>query len=147
MYLRSVYFVLVFALYVYFCYDLITAYPYHFVVFGQILDSYKSTSVGNNTASVLNSNNSLSFFFNLHNFSMANGENNNAITNEFAETKFALVKPVFTDAAYDNKFYSFYKKYTSVLPHINITTDLGLLNSKITNYQAGTVNNVFECLT
>ncbi len=59
------------------------------------------------------------------------------------DTKLALVKPVFTDAAYDNKFYMFYKKYAKVLPKVNVTTDLNLLNSKITNYQVGTVNNVF----
>lgn len=134
MYTRYVYFVLVFALSVYFCYDLITAYPHHFVAFGQNLNLYKTTNIGNNITSVSNSNNSLSFFFDIHNFSRIGGEKNSDIANEFSETKFALVKPVFTDAAYDNKFYSFYKKYASVLPHTNITTDLDLLSSKITNY-------------
>lgn len=109
MYSRYVYFILVFALSMYFCYDLITSYPYCFVAFGQNLNLYESTNIGKDISSVSNSNNSLSFFFDLHNFSRINGENNNSIANEFSETKFALVKPVFTDAAYDKKFYSFYK--------------------------------------
>jgi len=98
-----------------------------------------------NITAGLNSNKSLSYFFNTDNFSISTPENNSTIK-EFMETKIGLVKPIFTDAAYDNKFYVFYKKDAKVLPKVNVTTDLDLLNSKITNYQVGTVNNVFAML-
>jgi hypothetical protein len=57
--------------------------------------------------------------------------------------KIGLVKPTFTDAAYNNKFYIFYKKYAHVSTKVNVTTDLGLLNSRVTNRQSGTQTNVF----
>ena len=71
---------------------------------------------------------------------------NNSHTSEFIHSKIALIKPIFTDAAYNNKFYNFYKKYANVSPKKNITTDLNLLNSKITGHQSGTVANVFAML-
>jgi len=120
-----IYFVLKVMLNGYLYYNLAITNSFSIVVFGQVLDSYKSTSLASNITSSLNSNNSISYFLNLHNFSTSSPiTNNNTIANEFAETKFAIVKPIFTDAAYDNKFYLFYKKYASVLPHVNITTDL-----------------------
>jgi hypothetical protein len=100
----------------YLYYDLAITNSFSIVVFGQVLDSYKSTSLASNITSSLNSNNSISYFPNLHNFSTSSPvTNNNTIANEFAETKFALVKPVFTDAAYDSKFYVFYNKYAFLL--------------------------------
>ena len=145
MQMQLLYYVGVIAICLYFFNGLMTANPNSLVVFGQLLNSYKSTNLDDNISSGLN-NNSLSYLTNLLNFSTPNSQNNNEVSKEFTETKIGLVKPVFTDAAYDNKFYVFYKKYASALPHVNITTDLGLLNSKITNYQAGTVNNVFAML-
>jgi hypothetical protein len=46
----------------------------------------------------------------------------------------ALIKPTFTGAAYHKSFYKFYFIYVS-LPHVrkNVTTDLNLLSSKVTN--------------
>ncbi|MFZ0515099.1 MAG: N,N-dimethylformamidase beta subunit family domain-containing protein [Candidatus Nitrosopolaris sp.] len=46
----------------------------------------------------------------------------------------ALIKPTFTGAAYHNSFYKFYFVYVSI-PHgrKNVTTDLNLLSSKVTN--------------
>ena len=70
----------------------------------------------------------------------------NSHTNKFTNSNIALIKPTFTDAAYDNKFYNFYTKYANAPSKFNITTDLDLLNSKITNHQSGTVNNVFAML-
>jgi len=59
---------------------------------------------------------------------------NNSHTGEFHKgVKIAVVLPTFTAAAYNNSFYTFYKKYNSVTRGINITTDLNLLSSKVTN--------------
>ena len=59
---------------------------------------------------------------------------NNSHTGEFHKgVKIAVVLPTFTAAAYNNSFYTFYKKYNSVARGINITTDLNLLSSKVTN--------------
>ena len=46
----------------------------------------------------------------------------------------ALIKPTFTGAAYHTSFYKFYFLYVSI-PHVrkNVTTDLNLLSSKVTN--------------
>ncbi len=46
----------------------------------------------------------------------------------------ALIKPTFTAAAYHSSFYKFYFLYVSI-PHArkNVTTDLNLLSSKVTN--------------
>jgi hypothetical protein len=57
--------------------------------------------------------------------------------------KIGFVKPTFTDAAYNSKFYSFYVKHAHSSSKSNITKDLNLLNSKISNRQSGTLHNVF----
>src|SRR4029079_5647998 len=60
--------------------------------------------------------------------------NNNSHTGEFHKgVKIALVIPTFTAAAYHNAFYTFYKKYNYATRGLNITTDLNLLSSKVTN--------------
>ena len=63
--------------------------------------------------------------------------NNNSHTGEFGKgVKIAVVMPTFTAAAYTNAFYIFYNKYINVTREvniINITTDLNLLSSKVTN--------------
>lgn len=60
--------------------------------------------------------------------------NNNSHTGEFGkEVKIAVVMPTFTAAAYDHSFYLFYNKYINVSRGVNITTDLNLLSSKVTN--------------
>ena len=43
----------------------------------------------------------------------------------------ALIKPTFTSAAYRDSFYQFFLQYSHVLAGKNITTDLGLLSSKV----------------
>jgi hypothetical protein len=91
----------------------------------------------------ISKDNSVTYKFKNNNSIIISGPSNNSHANEFINSKIALIKPVFTDAAYNNKFYNFYKKYANVSPKINITTDLDLLNSKITNNQSGTVANVF----
>lgn len=48
------------------------------------------------------------------------------------KVKIALVIPTFTAAAYDRSFYLFYNKYINVTSGVNITTDLNLLFSKVT---------------
>jgi len=47
----------------------------------------------------------------------------------------ALIKPTFTAAAYHNSFYKFYFVYSSIPQHArkNITSDLNLLSSRVTN--------------
>ena len=60
--------------------------------------------------------------------------NNNSHTGEFRKgVKIAVVMPTFTAAAYNNAFYTFYEKYTHSPRGLNITTDLNLLSSKVTN--------------
>ena len=46
--------------------------------------------------------------------------------------KIGFVTPVFTNAAYNHKFYIFYSRYTLTPFGINITKDISLLNSRIT---------------
>ena len=45
--------------------------------------------------------------------------------------KIGFVKPIFTDAAYNHKFYVFYSRYARTPFTANITKDLSLLNSKV----------------
>lgn len=45
--------------------------------------------------------------------------------------KIGFVTPVFTNAAYNHKFYVFYSKYAHTPYGVNITRDLALLNSKV----------------
>jgi hypothetical protein len=60
--------------------------------------------------------------------------NNNSHTGEFGKAvKIAVVMPTFTAAAYTNAFYVFYNKYINVTRGVNVTTDLSLLSSKVTN--------------
>src|SRR6476620_7853361 len=83
--LQLLYFIMVFALYLYFCNGLMNANPNSLVVFGQPLNSYKSTNLVDNISSGLNNNNSLSYFTDLLNFSTPNSQNNNEVAKEFAE--------------------------------------------------------------
>jgi hypothetical protein len=49
----------------------------------------------------------------------------------FNKLKIGFVKPIFTDAAYNNRFYIFYGKYAFLPSGVNITLDHYLLNSKV----------------
>ncbi len=60
--------------------------------------------------------------------------------------RIGFVEPTFTDAAYDHKFYVFYVKYAKAPSRTNITTDLNLLNSKLSLHQRGTIHNVFALI-
>ena len=72
---------------------------------------------------------------------------NNSHTGEFDKgTNIALVKPTFTAAAYNNAFYAFYSLYANAPAHVNVTTDLNLLSSKITSQTIGTIKSVFAML-
>lgn len=66
---------------------------------------------------------------------LSNNNNNKPSPTPLARTfNIALLKPTFTAAAYHKSFYKFYFIYASI-PHArkNITTDLNLLSSKVTN--------------
>ena len=54
--------------------------------------------------------------------------------------KIGLVKPIFTDAAYNNRFYVFYAKHAPL--GVNITKDLYLLNSKVLELSNKDIHNV-----
>jgi len=59
---------------------------------------------------------------------------NNSHTGEFGKgVKIAVVMPTFTAAAYNHAFYVFYNKYINITRGVNVTTDLHLLSSKVTN--------------
>lgn len=60
--------------------------------------------------------------------------------------RIGFVEPTFTDAAYDHKFYVFYVKYATAPSKTNITTNLNLLNSKLSLHQSGTIHNVFALI-
>jgi hypothetical protein len=105
----------------------------------------KTVTTGSNASSLLKTNNTL------YVFSKAKSElttpENNTHTGEFGDgVNIALIKPTFTAAAYDHAFYVFYKKYANVQAGVNITTDLNLLSSKISNQTTGTINSVFAML-
>jgi len=73
------------------------------------------------------------YIFSQNNKEISN-PNNNSHTGEFHKgVKIAVVMPTFTAAAYHNAFYTFYKKYDYATRGLNITTDLNLLSSKVTN--------------
>jgi hypothetical protein len=60
--------------------------------------------------------------------------NNNSHSGDFGKgVNIAVVMPTFTAAAYNNAFYVFYNKYINVTRGVNVTTDLNLLSSKVTN--------------
>ena len=60
--------------------------------------------------------------------------NNNSHTGDFGKgVNIAVIMPTFTAAAYTNAFYVFYNKYINVIQGVNMTTDLNLLSSKVTN--------------
>jgi hypothetical protein len=105
----------------------------------------KTVTTGSNASSLLKTNNTL------YVFSRAKSElttpENNTHTGEFGDgVNIALIKPTFTAAAYNHTFYDFYKKYAKVQAGVNITSDLNLLSSKISNQTAGTINSVFAML-
>jgi hypothetical protein len=104
----------------------------------------KFHALHNNITTIIN-NNSITYKFKSGNITISKPFNNSH-TGEFTNSKIALIKPIFTDAAYNNKFYKFYNKYANTPPNFNITSDLDLLNSKLTNNQSGTVSNVFAML-
>jgi hypothetical protein len=56
--------------------------------------------------------------------------------------KIGLVKPIFTDAAYNNRFYVFYVKHSFLPPGVNVTQDLYLLNSKVSELLNEGMHNV-----
>jgi hypothetical protein len=106
----------------------------------------KSLNQQQNVTAISKNNSVIYKFKNNNNTIITSGPYNNSHTNEFINSKIALIKPIFTDAAYNNKFYIFYNKYANISPKENITTDLDLLNSKISKYQSGSVPNVFAML-
>src|SRR6185503_708115 len=59
---------------------------------------------------------------------------NNTHTGDFGRgTDIALILPSFTAAAYDNNFYTFYRKYDNTPPRTNVTTDLNMLYAPVRN--------------
>ncbi len=65
---------------------------------------------------------------------------------DFNKIKIGMVKPAFTDTAYNNTFYLFYFKHDDVPSKVNVTKDLDLLNSKIPYRQNGTITSVYSML-
>lgn len=73
---------------------------------------------------------------NQHNFGFFVSNNIPKFNGEFVKVlNISLIKPTFTAAAYHNSFYRFYFLYSSQPPHArkNITSDLNLLSSEVTN--------------
>jgi hypothetical protein len=60
------------------------------------------------------------------------------VSNESLGKRLAIVRPVFTDGAYNvDGFYEFYPKYDKVQPGIKVSSDLHLLSSNIPAYEEG----------
>ena len=70
----------------------------------------------------------------------------NTFVTPLDKLRIGFVEPTFTDAAYDHKFYVFYVKYAKDPSKTNITTNIGLLNSKLSLHQSGTIHNVFALI-
>ena len=73
------------------------------------------------------------FFIDSYSIDTINNESININVNDIENsTKIAIVSPTFTSAAYDS-FYDFFRKHIKVKAGQNITSDLNLLFSKVTN--------------
>jgi hypothetical protein len=68
---------------------------------------------------------------------------NNSHTYEFGKgIRIALINPTFTSAAYNNSFYVFYKKHSNTPYGVNVTSDLNLLSSRVTNNKKELLSSV-----
>ncbi|MGN6347024.1 MAG: N,N-dimethylformamidase beta subunit family domain-containing protein [Candidatus Nitrosocosmicus sp.] len=88
---------------------------------------------------------SSAYSYTLNNLLQTKSSNSISSILDLDKIKIGFVKPIFTDAAYNNKFYIFYSRYARIPHGVNITKDLSLLNSKVSfsNTQNGTIKNVF----
>jgi len=60
-------------------------------------------------------------------------QNNNGTPDSGKGVNIALVEPTFTEAAYNNAFYIFYAKYVHTPLRANVTSNLNLLSTRVTN--------------
>lgn len=108
------------------------------------LDRY-FTNLTNLLSKKINQLNNFSYIFSQNKSEIKIIQNTSDI-GKFGGLKLAFVKPTFTDAAYANKFYVFYSKYTKVPKNVNVTTDLDLLTSHLSAKKQGTIYDVFAML-
>ena len=68
------------------------------------------------------------------------------ITAEVKALNIALIKPTFTAAAYHKSFYKFYFLYSGLPSHAqkNITSDLNLLSSEVTDRTTGSSSGLLS---
>ncbi|HYX55844.1 MAG TPA: N,N-dimethylformamidase beta subunit family domain-containing protein [Nitrososphaeraceae archaeon] len=113
-----------------------------------IVDSMRE---GNLTISIANDmlkskNDTKDYIFSKNRSEISTPENNTH-TGDFGKgIDVALIKPTFTAAAYNNAFYIFYSLYDDVLIGKNVTTDLTLLSSKVTNQTTAATSSAFTMI-
>ncbi|MGE0243579.1 MAG: hypothetical protein AB7F53_07070 [Nitrososphaeraceae archaeon] len=93
--------------------------------------------VYSNKPNLIGKNSSKYFFSNTK--SDIYSSESNYHTLEFEKAKIALVKPTFTDAAYHNAFYIFYRMYENVSANTDITNNCKLLTSKLCSNKEGSI--------
>jgi hypothetical protein len=72
---------------------------------------------------------------------------NNTHIGEFGKgIDIALINPTFTAAAYNNAFYIFYRLYDNIPRGKNVTTDLNLLSTKVTNLTTAATSSAFTMI-
>src|SRR5919199_4488695 len=103
-----------------------------------------TTSVADNIAK--SKNDSRDYIFS-NNRNKVSTPENNSHTHEFGKgVNIALIKPTFTAAAYNNSFYKFYRLYSNIPAATNVTTNLNLLSSKVSNETTASVSSAFTML-
>lgn len=111
---------------------------------GNLITLTKTTPIANHRSE--SKNDTIDYIFSKNRSEISTPENNTH-TNEFSKGfDITLVKPTFTAAAYNNSFYNFYGLSANASAGVNVTTDLNLLSSKITNETTASVSSAFTML-
>jgi hypothetical protein len=115
------------------------------------LSIVNSMREGNFTTSIINhisksKNDTKDYTFSKNRSEISTPENNTH-TGEFGKgVDIALIRPTFTAAAYNDAFYIFYSLYNDVPTGKNVTTDLNLLSSKVTNQTTVATSSAFTMI-
>src|SRR5689334_12763623 len=74
-------------------------------------------------------------------------ENITSTTNNTTAEHIAFIAPTFTTAAYNNKFYNFYRLEKNVAPSTNVTKNLNLLTSRVIDLPPKLIKHAYLGLT
>jgi hypothetical protein len=73
--------------------------------------------------------------------------NNIAAIGPASQERTAFIAPTFTTAAYNNKFYNFYRLEKNVAPSTNVTKNLNLLTSRVIDLPPKLIKHAYLGLT